>query len=142
MVPRRSPFWGMRAVPWLVAFCLSAACGAGICQAAETERGAPAPPGKLAFDLARLDEQGLYGPEDGKRSLDYEYCIPRGAAYRAEVAEIDPSARFQESSPGRVGCGLDQVLVLGNTHQPGFTRVLSRIAALDYVVRIEPSWFE
>jgi hypothetical protein len=97
---------------------------------------------KLEFDPARLDDQGLYGPRDGKRSLDYEYCIPVGAAYRAEVSGIDPSARFQESSPGRVGCGVDQVLVFGNTHQPGFRQVLSGLLALKYVERIAPAWFE
>ena len=97
---------------------------------------------KLGFDPARLDDQGLYGPKDGERALDYEYCISAGAAYRAEVSGIDPTARFQESSPGRVGCGVDQVLVLGNTHQPGFLQVLSELAALDYVERIEPAWFE
>jgi hypothetical protein len=120
-----------------------ALCGAfwgGVGQAVMAGPGAAAD--KLGVDLSRLDDQGLYGPKDGRRSLDYEYCIPAGAAYRAEVAGIDPSARIREFSPGRVGCGPDQVLVLGNTHQPGFRQVLSGLAALDYVERIVPAWFE
>jgi hypothetical protein len=32
--------------------------------------------------------------------------------------------------------------VFGNTHQPGFRQVLAGLAALDYVERILPAWFE
>ncbi len=87
----------------------------------------------IGFDLGRLDDRGLQGPPDGLRSLDYEYCIPEGAAYRAQVIAIDPSARFLSGSRGRIGCRLGQVLVLGNTHQPGFRDVLAALAWLPFV---------
>ena len=96
----------------------------------------------LAFDLSALDAQGLIGPPDGKRALSYEFCIPAGAAQVAEVRGIDPSARFFPVSPGRIGCGADQQLVIGHTHQPDFASILRRLADLPYVERIEPSHFE
>lgn len=103
---------------------------------------APGRSAVIGFDIGALDADGLIGPADGKRSLDYEYCIPRGAAYAAEVRAIDPSARLNDGSRGRIGCGPAQVLVLGNTHQPGFADVLKRLAALPYVERIEQTFFE
>lgn len=99
-------------------------------------------PAVIGFDLGRLDDRGLQGPPDGLRSLDYEYCIPEGADYRAQVAAIDPSARFLPGSRGRIGCGLGQVLVLGNTHQPGFRDILAALADLPFVERIVECVFE
>jgi hypothetical protein len=96
----------------------------------------------IGFDLGRLDESGLYGPPDGLRSLDYEFCIPVGTPYRDEVAAIDPSARFMPGGRGRIGCGPGEVLVLGNTHQPGFREVLAALASLPYVARIAEAYFE
>ncbi|MEA3643992.1 MAG: hypothetical protein VBE63_29320 [Lamprobacter sp.] len=96
----------------------------------------------LAIDLSALDAQGLIGPPNGKRALSYEFCIPANDARVAEVRGIDPSAHIFPVSPGRIGCGSDQVLVIGHTHQPGFTSILKRLADLPYVERIEPSDFE
>ncbi|MCK5191008.1 MAG: hypothetical protein KAR12_13230, partial [Methylococcales bacterium] len=31
---------------------------------------------KIEFDITKLNQQGLYGPADGLRSLSYEFCIP------------------------------------------------------------------
>ena len=90
----------------------------------------------IAFDLNRLDAAGLQGPPDGLRALDYEFCIPQGQGFRDQVAAIDPSARFQPGSRGRIGCGPAQVLVLGNTHQAGFREVLLGLARLPFVERI------
>jgi len=102
----------------------------------------PPPPDKIAFDPSTLNEQGLYGPVDGLRALSYEYCIPEGDGYADEVATIDPSAEIHPGSPGRIGCAADETLVTGNTHQPNFRDVLSRLAELPYVERIEQSFFE
>ncbi|WP_295386345.1 hypothetical protein [uncultured Thiodictyon sp.] len=96
----------------------------------------------IAFDLSRLDAAGLQGPPDGQRALDYEFCIPQGEVPQRQVAAIDPSARFQPGSRGRIGCGPAQVLVLGNTHQPGYRQVLLRLAGLPFVVRIAQAMFE
>jgi hypothetical protein len=98
--------------------------------------------GVIGFELCDLDVDGLIGPADGKRALDYEFCIPAGAGFMAEVRAIDSSARFNAHSPGRIGCGADQVLVLGNTHRPDFAFVLQRLAELPYVERIEQAYFE
>lgn len=98
--------------------------------------------GVIGFDLGEMDADGLVGPPGGKVALDYELCIPAGEAYVAEVQAIDASARFQSDAPGRIGCGPDQVLVLGNTHGPDFAFVLQRLADLPYVERIERAWFE
>lgn len=109
--------------------------------AAAAGEGVTVPP-VIRFDLGRLDDRGLQGPPDGLRSLDYEYCIPEGGRYREQVAAIDPSARFMPGSPGRIGCRPGQVLVLGNTHQPGFRDILWALADLPFVERILESLFE
>ncbi len=96
----------------------------------------------IGFDLCDLDAEGLIGPADGKRALDYEFCIPAGEGFAEEVREIDPSLRFHAEAPGRIGCGADQVLVLGDTHRPDFAFVLQRLAELPYVERIEQAHFE
>jgi hypothetical protein len=98
--------------------------------------------GVIGFDLCDLDAQGLVGPPGGKRAVDYEFCIPSGAGFEAQVRAIDASASFQSGPPGRVGCGPGQVLVIGNTHRPDFAFVLQRLAELPYVERIERAWFE
>ncbi len=93
---------------------------------------------KIAFDLSALDENGLYGPEDGKRSLDYEFCLPAGNPYAQAVSAIDPSAQFFPQSRGRIGCGDGQVLAIGNSHQANHQDILLELANLDYIERIQP----
>jgi hypothetical protein len=92
---------------------------------------------KITFDLDQFDEYGLYGPTDGKRSLDYEFCIPQGEHYASEVQRIDPSVNFFPTSAGRIGCTENQILTIGNTHQDDFRLVLLELANLDYVDRIQ-----
>jgi hypothetical protein len=96
---------------------------------------------KLGFDADLVGEDGLYGPPDGRRALDYEFCIPDAACIREQVSAIDPSVRFS-TSPGRIGCADGDLLAIGNSHQPGFQEVLRQLAELPYVRRIEPAWFE
>ncbi len=117
----------------LACACVAAGVAAGATAAA---------PSVLGLDLTGLDADGLQGQGSSRRALDYEYCIPAGKGPRTEVAALDPTARFMPGSRGRIGCGPDQVLVLGNTHQPGFEQVLQRLAALPYVARIQQAWFE
>jgi hypothetical protein len=96
----------------------------------------------IGFDLDRLDARGLQGPPDGLRALDYEYCIPDSDAHRAWVMAIDPGARFLPGGPGRIGCRPNDVLVLGNTRQPGYRAVLRALAELPFVERIAECVFE
>ena len=116
-------------------------CAALASASAQTPDRAEAP-AKIGFDLSRLNDSGLRGPPDGLRALDYEFCIPSAERYVAEIKAIDPSAAVYSRSPGRVGCGEGQSLVIGNTHQPGFRTILKNLAALPYVTRIDESFFE
>lgn len=96
---------------------------------------------RITFDLSGIDEDGLYGPPDGKRSRAYEFCIPADSAAADEVRSIDSTVELSRS-PGRIGCGEDQLLAIGNTGQPGWMDVLIRLASLPYVSRIEPFYGE
>lgn len=97
---------------------------------------------KIRFDLSQLDENGLVGPPDGKRALAYEFCIPAGDTYAAQVRAIDGSVEVHRGSRGRIGCVEGQVLCVGSTYQPRFRDVLDRLAELPYVERIEETVFE
>jgi hypothetical protein len=97
---------------------------------------------KIGFDLAMIDDEGLIGEGDGRRALSYELCIPDRPDTIAEVLAIDPSARAQGSAPGRIGCAEDEVLVVGETHQPDFRSILLELASRDDVSRIEQAFFE
>lgn len=96
----------------------------------------------IRFDLSRLNDDGLYGPPDGLRALDYEFCIPSGKKHVREIKAIDPSATVYPRSTGRIGCTSDQSLVIGNTRQPDFRTILKALAAQPYVTRIDQSFFE
>ena len=122
---------------------LIAALLLGTCHAGQDERRTDAVDwsSKIGFDPALIGADGLYGPADGLRALDYELCVPDSVDYRARVSAIDPSLRFS-ASPGRIGCTGGEVLALGNSHQPGFHSVLEKLARLPFVRRIEPAWFE
>ncbi|MCF7992314.1 MAG: hypothetical protein K9M02_17880 [Thiohalocapsa sp.] len=98
--------------------------------------------GVIGFDLWALDADGLVGPQGGKRALSYELCIPAGERYAAEIRAIDATAEILGASPGRIGCGPGQALVIGHTHQPDFASVLHRLADLPYVERIQEAHFE
>lgn len=97
---------------------------------------------KIAFDVSKLDEQGLYGPADGRQSISYEFCIPNDPQLIYEVQHIDPTIQIG-NSPGRIGCqrGVEQ-LCIGHTNQPNWRKTLLQLADLPYIVRIEQSFFE
>lgn len=101
----------------------------------------PAWAAKIGFEPGLVDQDGLYGPSDGRRALDYEFCIPDAQGYRDQVMSIEPTLRFS-TSPGRIGCSEAQLLVIGNSHRPGFHSVLEQLARLPFVQRIERAWFE
>jgi hypothetical protein len=97
--------------------------------------------GKIAFALSGVDEEGLYGPEDGRRARDYEFCIPSSENAITEVRAIDTTIRITRSQ-GRSHCRADEALAIGNTHQRNWRDVLTRLARLEYVRRIEPHYAE
>lgn len=102
----------------------------------------PDPLDKVAFDLDRLDENGLVGPADGKRALAYEFCIPPSEECKELVSSIDPTVEIMCGSPGRIGCYPDECLCIGSTHQENFRDVLRKIAELPYVEKIDETVFE
>jgi hypothetical protein len=106
------------------------------------ERGPAVAAPKITFDLTALDDEGLVGPPDGLVAVAYEFCIPATPAHAAEVQRLDPTAQVQAGARGRIGCGPGQWLVVGSTHQAGWRAVLERLAALDYVARIDRAYFE
>jgi hypothetical protein len=103
---------------------------------------APVAADKIGFDLSALDAEGLRGTGSSRRSVHYEFCIPAGASYVETVRAIDRSAEPMPGSRGRIGCGTDETLVVGTTHQPGYVRVLTDLAGLDWIRRIEEAHFE
>lgn len=101
-----------------------------------------ASPEKVDFDLSQLDARGLYGPDDGKLSISYEFCIPANPDNIVQVLAIDPTAIIYRHSPGRAQCTQDQYLVIGNTHQDDYRATLQALGQLEYVTRISQTFFE
>jgi hypothetical protein len=97
---------------------------------------------KITFDVASLDDDGLYGPPNGKRALSYEFCIPDIERYKSKVKRLDLTLQCMSESPGRIGCGTHENLCIGSTHQKNFRDVLRDVAELTYVTRIDQSFFE
>lgn len=112
------------------------------CSVMETYRAEQNLDTKIAFDLKRLDKDGLYGVSDGKRALSYEFCIPATLEAAEEVMAIDPSAIIYKNSKGRSGCGDDQFLAMGDTFQKDYQSTLQKLVNLDYVVRLIEVHFE
>ncbi len=96
---------------------------------------------KIRFDLSVLDDSGLYGPADGLRALDYEFCIPDRPDTVARVRSIDKSVTMHRAR-GRIGCNPSELLCIGNTHQRGFRQVLAALSRLPTVARIDQAFFE
>ncbi len=97
---------------------------------------------KITFDLNSLNEDGLYGPPDGLRALDYEFCIPAQEKFAEAVKQIDPTVKIHPDASGRIGCTKDEYLCTGNTHQKNFKTVLTKLTSLVYVTQINESFFE
>lgn len=96
---------------------------------------------KIKFDLNQLDKDGLAGAEDGKHSISYEFCIPDTKMNREKVSKIDTTINFTKSM-GRSMCGKNQILCMGNTHQPHAVKILHQLAALNFVEKITETYFE
>jgi hypothetical protein len=122
---------------WITAIALTAALSASVYAEMETR-----PQDKIQFDLEQLDEFGLYGPANGKRSLSYEFCIPNHPHTITTVQTIDPTVILYLDSPGRIGCTSTEMLAIGHTHQPHYREVLMNLARLDAIERIEQFWGE
>jgi hypothetical protein len=97
---------------------------------------------KIRFDLSQLNEEGLTGPPDGLRSLDYEFCIPADEKSLKEVRSVDPEILLMAGSKGRIGCSKEEYLCIGNTHRKDYKNILLRLASLNYIREIRQCDFE
>lgn len=97
---------------------------------------------KITFDLSNIDSDGLAGNGTGKVAVDYEFCIPGDDFHAAAVKAIDPSLKVMKKGRGRIGCSKTEWLCIGNTHQENWRLILDQLAALDYVLRIDQTFFE
>jgi hypothetical protein len=130
---------------WLsgLALVLGMVLSCGVCQGGNGDPPLQTNPDrKITFDLSSLNSDGLYGPPDGLRALHYEFCIPANPDCEAQVRRIDPTVSIMPKSRGRIGCSPDEFLCVGSTHQPRFRMVLSQLARLPYVKRINQAVFE
>ncbi|MGI0485612.1 hypothetical protein ACN4EK_09270 [Pantanalinema rosaneae CENA516] len=97
---------------------------------------------KITFDLSQLSPDGLVGSGTGRRSLNYEFCIPATEMAVSEIQAIDPRMQIYRNSRGRIGCDRAQYLSIGNTHHSQWRSILNQIVQLDYVERIDQSFAE
>lgn len=124
--PRCAGRWTLRALIAVIA------CSA--CHAQSQE--------KIRFDLSGLDESGLQGRGDGRRSLSYEFCIPSESPdYLDTVLSINPGLQCSIRSPGRIACRDTELLCVGDTHEQGVP-ALHGLAALEFIVEIREAHFE
>lgn len=91
---------------------------------------------KIRFDLKKIDLHGLEGPPAGKREIAYQFCVPNTEEKRLEIADLDPTARFESEVEGRAGCTADEILVHARTGAPNWRGRLEAVAALPYVKSI------
>ena len=97
---------------------------------------------KINFDLEEIDNNGLRGPPDGKVSIDYEFCIPEDEDKLQEINRIDADIRCESGSRGRIGCSASEYLCIGNTGMKDFKRILCNLSVLDYVERMDETFWE
>ena len=96
---------------------------------------------KIKFDTSKLDEKGLIGSKNGKVSVDYEFCIPNNPAYLKEVLAIDSTFK-NTNSKGKSKCDSNSILIMGTTFNVNYQLILCKIANLDYVKEINPTYWE
>lgn len=117
---------------WALAACLVAGCAPGTPPA-------PDPMEKVRVGLAGIDDLGLVGPPESRRPVGYEFCVPNEPELRAEVRDLDHTARFVSGAPGAAGCTDEQILVIGSTFGGRWQERLRALATLPYVERIVDS---
>ncbi len=97
---------------------------------------------KIEFDMSKLNQQGLYGPANGLRSLSYEFCIPADEHFVSVIQDIDPEIKIYRQSPGRIGCTQAEYLCMGDTHNKPYQSIFYELADLSFINRIIQSVFE
>ena len=103
----------------------------------------PDPLSKITFPLGQLNQEGLMGPPDGLRALNYEFCIPGDAIQRAQVRDIDPTLPGFHAFPGpdRLRPGGSTFASAAPTSRASGRRS-PRLASLPFVKRLDQAFFE
>ncbi len=94
---------------------------------------------KIKFDFNLLEENGYHSKTH--QPIDYEFCIPDNEIAWKEVLAINPQLK-KANSKGRSNCGINKLLVIGNTDNKAFKRMLCKIANLDYVKEVNQTHWE
>ncbi len=97
---------------------------------------------KIEFDITKLNQQGLYGPADGLRSLSYEFCIPAEEHFVSTILIIDPEIKIYPQSPGRIACTQAEYLCMGDTYNKPYQKIFNDLSDLSFIKRIIQSVFE
>lgn len=96
---------------------------------------------KIKFDIYELDKRGQLGTENNKTTLDFEFCIPNNPDFLTEVKNIDSSLASQKGK-GRSNCSEEHLLIVGNTYNKDFKKILCKISQLEYVKEINQTLWE
>lgn len=92
-------------------------------------------PSKIHFDISEIDENGLIGPPDGKRSIAYKFNIPFNSKMKRTVHKIDKSVRFYKKGNSE----LSYYLCIG---EGGTKETILELSGLEFIHKIEPMYWE
>jgi hypothetical protein len=81
---------------------------------------------KMNFSFSKLDKKGLI--KDKGTSLAYEFCIPNTEDNLTQIKSIDETIAVYKSSKGRIGCGKDEILCIGETIDKDYKKILIEIS--------------
>jgi hypothetical protein len=130
----------LKAILWLLLHALWTGCSSSL---PPPDAATPAYQiGKIKFSLDPIRHDGLRGPHDGLTSVAYEFCIPSEEAVYEEIRLIDPSVKFHKGSGGRIGCGDEETLCIGETHQIDWKEKLLTLSSIPYIHEIRECYFE
>jgi hypothetical protein len=59
-----------------------------------------------------------------------------------EVQSIDSTVSVMKGSKGRSGCSDKEWLCIGSSRQPGFKKVIEKLASLKYIRQINETFWE
>jgi hypothetical protein len=103
----------------------------------------PAAWSKIKIDLSEFNNNGLRKDPGGERSsIHYEFCIPASEEIYKEVYKIDSTAIYYKGSKGRSACSDKEWLCIGSSRQPGFKKVIQKLAELPYIRQITETFWE
>ncbi|HJY63491.1 MAG TPA: hypothetical protein VJ455_04990 [Ignavibacteria bacterium] len=103
----------------------------------------PDPKTKIRFKLDEFTEDGMRERPKGEfYAISYEFCIPADEKTMQEVLAIDTTAGVLKGSKGRSGCSAKEWLCIGSSRQPGFKKVILRLAELSYIRKISETFWE